>query len=873
MHNKTTHLVCRRIMDCFGAAKYQKALQWGVHIVSFDWIIDSVRAGRFLPEPEYKTDRLEALCITPSPLPIKQYRRQHQMQQYSSNGMDAAETHKQELQQQDALPQELSKPVQTASTAATQLQNAQATNPSAGQSLVRSDSQQEIELSVSTDHACGDTHVASMPEGRAADNRPTTSEFTFSSAGGSAQPASPQWHCAATHKQQCASPDHTDAMHGTGAGTAAHGKNPAAAASISEQDAPAPLDLSPAHTGLSVVRSHCMSHSSAARNTLMHALDQPSASHTEAGFGSDAAFEIPETQADDWNTYDRASTPRSLVQYLRGGDVSQFSGISRASECAGSAVLDRSVSNSVGPTTSLDSRVHAPSQKEVISEEQQPSNCMLHTRSENAAAAVAASRDHTTQLVRLQRRAGMTNKHVPSQDISVSSDPELQDSRVEDEVTSEQACGSEQVGYYSISGGKAHSCSGSSLPDDDSTADGLHRTRLSFSCDVQHSSAETSSCTVSRQMQLSTCRHKQHAGPQVTAPRANVTDKHGVHHRHAAPVENDCTDDKEYLSRSLVSDHNLQQASRQRPAGQKLLVTAAASSDSTSLPASFVTRRRQAAHAARNSLESVGIAIKEEPIDAPVDSHSNLGHHASMAADRPPGNQQQPHQSRQHSAASGGPEPTLKRHTQKRQPQRLAEQVRMKVEYNEEESAILFAHDMTEDADVTRALAQHMPIDPADSTYSIGSPRLDEVLQQTIQDNHRALVKQQQGHKARAATEGSTASGAKQAVHTPEEHLQQANSHNAWQQGHQIDGRSYLVELGTTVQYHEIRAHPCVQNASPEAKYCQDVITSNMMCHVLQVCSTTPTVMMTLPSQTYPAGEWIKVQRSCGVIWALTWHI
>lgn len=56
----STHLVCRDLMAAFNGPKYVKALHWGITIVSFRWIYDSLQAGRLLPTGCYKSD-------TPSP--------------------------------------------------------------------------------------------------------------------------------------------------------------------------------------------------------------------------------------------------------------------------------------------------------------------------------------------------------------------------------------------------------------------------------------------------------------------------------------------------------------------------------------------------------------------------------------------------------------------------------------------------------------------------------------------------------------------------------------------------------------------------------------------------------------------------------------
>eukprot|EP00878_Enallax_costatus_P033086 GHUV01036472.1.p1 GENE.GHUV01036472.1~~GHUV01036472.1.p1 ORF type:complete len:277 (+),score=105.12 GHUV01036472.1:647-1477(+) len=65
----TTHLICKRLIDCFGSIKYQRALEWGIHIVTYEWLEASSAAGRPLPEQDYKDDKLQAL--KPSPRPVR----------------------------------------------------------------------------------------------------------------------------------------------------------------------------------------------------------------------------------------------------------------------------------------------------------------------------------------------------------------------------------------------------------------------------------------------------------------------------------------------------------------------------------------------------------------------------------------------------------------------------------------------------------------------------------------------------------------------------------------------------------------------------------------------------------------------------------
>jgi hypothetical protein len=52
----STHLVCRDLLSACNETKYVKALHWGIHIVSFRWIYDSLQAGRLLTLSAYKCD-------------------------------------------------------------------------------------------------------------------------------------------------------------------------------------------------------------------------------------------------------------------------------------------------------------------------------------------------------------------------------------------------------------------------------------------------------------------------------------------------------------------------------------------------------------------------------------------------------------------------------------------------------------------------------------------------------------------------------------------------------------------------------------------------------------------------------------------------
>ncbi len=62
-HGITAVLVCHRLIDAFGSAKYFRAMQWGIPVVSYDWLIESYIAGRVLPMDGFKTDRLQRVIL------------------------------------------------------------------------------------------------------------------------------------------------------------------------------------------------------------------------------------------------------------------------------------------------------------------------------------------------------------------------------------------------------------------------------------------------------------------------------------------------------------------------------------------------------------------------------------------------------------------------------------------------------------------------------------------------------------------------------------------------------------------------------------------------------------------------------------------
>ncbi|GAX78716.1 hypothetical protein CEUSTIGMA_g6154.t1 [Chlamydomonas eustigma] len=55
----TTHLVCKSMLDAFGTQKYMRALEWGLPIVTQQWVLDCLATGNILDVEPYKTDNLQ----------------------------------------------------------------------------------------------------------------------------------------------------------------------------------------------------------------------------------------------------------------------------------------------------------------------------------------------------------------------------------------------------------------------------------------------------------------------------------------------------------------------------------------------------------------------------------------------------------------------------------------------------------------------------------------------------------------------------------------------------------------------------------------------------------------------------------------------
>lgn len=43
---RTTHLVCHTVVGAFSQPKYLKALEWGIPVVSYCWLVDSMQVRR-----------------------------------------------------------------------------------------------------------------------------------------------------------------------------------------------------------------------------------------------------------------------------------------------------------------------------------------------------------------------------------------------------------------------------------------------------------------------------------------------------------------------------------------------------------------------------------------------------------------------------------------------------------------------------------------------------------------------------------------------------------------------------------------------------------------------------------------------------------
>lgn len=80
MHKRTTHLVCKRVIDAVGTPKYLRAMEWGIPVVSYHWILDSIKEGELQPTSNYKTDRwddsadalsLECAALSRSRVPLQ----------------------------------------------------------------------------------------------------------------------------------------------------------------------------------------------------------------------------------------------------------------------------------------------------------------------------------------------------------------------------------------------------------------------------------------------------------------------------------------------------------------------------------------------------------------------------------------------------------------------------------------------------------------------------------------------------------------------------------------------------------------------------------------------------------------------------------
>ncbi|KAG1661688.1 hypothetical protein FOA52_001965 [Chlamydomonas sp. UWO 241] len=67
----TTHLVCKSMMCAFGTPKFTRALEWGLPVVTWRWLRDSLQTQALQPVERYKTDSLDGaghLMVRPAQL-------------------------------------------------------------------------------------------------------------------------------------------------------------------------------------------------------------------------------------------------------------------------------------------------------------------------------------------------------------------------------------------------------------------------------------------------------------------------------------------------------------------------------------------------------------------------------------------------------------------------------------------------------------------------------------------------------------------------------------------------------------------------------------------------------------------------------------
>jgi hypothetical protein len=96
VQGRTTHLVCKRLIDCFGTLKYQKALEWGIQIVTYDWLLASSAAGAAVSEQDFKDDPPQAL--KPSPQGAKQHPGKSTLLQRDKHSASRAPDHSSDCQ-------------------------------------------------------------------------------------------------------------------------------------------------------------------------------------------------------------------------------------------------------------------------------------------------------------------------------------------------------------------------------------------------------------------------------------------------------------------------------------------------------------------------------------------------------------------------------------------------------------------------------------------------------------------------------------------------------------------------------------------------------------------------------------------------------
>jgi len=78
MYNLAQMLLPFTVYTGFVPCRYQRALEWGIHIVSYNWLLASAAAGHLVPEQDYTDDGPDAWNPSPAP-PARQQSRKQQL--------------------------------------------------------------------------------------------------------------------------------------------------------------------------------------------------------------------------------------------------------------------------------------------------------------------------------------------------------------------------------------------------------------------------------------------------------------------------------------------------------------------------------------------------------------------------------------------------------------------------------------------------------------------------------------------------------------------------------------------------------------------------------------------------------------------------